>query len=304
MAPIWTVPPGMPRPARKSIGARPFLLCDELFVFSTISQFMKIIAIANQKGGVGKTTTAVNLSAALAEMGHSTLLIDLDPQANASSSLGNTPVGGQSIYQALLGQATVDSKVQASPYPNLSLIPGEIDLAGCEVEIARNANHLTRLRSALHDFRQRAPFKFAILDCPPSLGILMTNALAAADSVLVPLQCEYFAMEGLSKILNVIEQIRAAGHNPTLTVEGILLTMYDSRTNLSQQVAQDVRQTLDKKIFVYNSLIPRTVRLSEAPSHGKPIFAYDNSGIGSQSYRQLAQEFLSRQPEPSPAAMA
>lgn len=254
---------------------------------------MKIIAIANQKGGVGKTTTAVNLSASLAELGHATLLIDLDPQANASSSLGNTPVAGQSIYQPLLGKARLDDKIAATPYQNLSLIPGEIDLAGCEVEIARQENHLTRLRSLLHEYRSRAAFEYAVIDCPPSLGILMTNALAAADSILVPLQCEYFALEGLSKILSVIDQIRSAGYNPTLSIEGIVLTMYDARTNLSQQVAQDVRDHLKDSVF--KTLIPRTVRLSEAPSHGKPILAYDNSGIGSQSYRELAKEFVSRQ---------
>jgi chromosome partitioning protein len=254
---------------------------------------MKIIAIANQKGGVGKTTTAVNLSASLAELGHSTLLIDLDPQANASSSLGNTPVAGQSIYQPLLGQSSLDEKIAATPYANLSMIPGEIDLAGCEIEIARNENHLTRLRTLLHEYRSRAAFEFAILDCPPSLGILMTNALAAADTILVPLQCEYFALEGLSKILSVIDQIRTGGYNPSLAIEGILLTMYDARTNLSQQVAEDVRSHLKEKVFT--TLIPRTVRLSEAPSHGKPILAYDNSGIGSQSYRELAKEFILRQ---------
>lgn len=255
---------------------------------------MKIIAIANQKGGVGKTTTTVNLAASLAELGQPTLVIDLDPQANASSSLGNNPVAGQSIYQPLLNHSRIDEKIAPTPYPNLSLLPGELDLAGCEIEIARNPNHLTRLREILHEYRSRSPFRFVLLDCPPSLGILMTNALAAADTVLIPLQCEYFALEGLTKIMGVIEQIKGASHNPDLKIEGVLLTMYDARTNLSQQVAQDVRTHL--KDLVFTTLIPRTVRLSEAPSHGKPVLAYDNGGIGAQSYRQLAQELLSRQP--------
>lgn len=256
---------------------------------------MKIIAIANQKGGVGKTTTSVNLAAALAELGHPTLVIDLDPQANASSSLGNDPTPGQSIYHPLLNHSRIDEKIAPTPYPNLSLIPAELDLAGCEVEIARNPNHLTRLREILHEYRARSPFRFVLLDCPPSLGILMTNALAAADTVLVPLQCEYFALEGLTKIMGVIDHIRSSGHNPSVSIEGVLLTMYDSRTNLSQQVAQDVRTHLGDLVF--KTLIPRTVRLSEAPSHGKPVLAYDNSGIGSQSYRQLAKELVERQPQ-------
>jgi len=253
----------------------------------------KIIAVANQKGGVGKTTTAVNLAAALAEAGESTLLIDLDPQANATSALGVAPVAGKSIYGALLGQEKLTDQIVATAWPNLSLLPSEMDLAGCEIEIARQPEHLLRLRRILEEYRQGDTARFIILDCPPSLGILMTNALAATDTILIPLQCEYFALEGLSKIMHVIEQIRGASGNEQLCIEGIVLTMYDTRTNLSQHVVSDVRNHLGDMVF--KTIIPRSVRLGEAPSFGKPILQHDPSGVGADSYRQLAKELLQRQ---------
>jgi chromosome partitioning protein len=253
---------------------------------------MKIFAIANQKGGVGKTTTTVNLAAALAELGHKTLLIDLDPQANATSALGLAPTPQQSLYPAFLGERPLRELILSTTTPNLDVIPCEMDLAGCEVEIARRPEPLTALRDLFADFRNEASHRFVLLDCPPSLGILMTNALAAADAVIVPLQCEYFALEGLGKIINLVAQIRAT--NPQLfpTIGGVVLTMYDARTNLSQQVADDVRKHVPELAF--KTIIPRTVRLAEAPSHAKTILEYDSSGIGAQSYRQLAKEFVAR----------
>jgi len=254
---------------------------------------MRIIAVANQKGGVGKTTTAVNLAAALAELGKKTLLIDLDPQANATSGLGFSPDdSGASIYPALIGERPVQQQLRPTPYSNLSLIPSEIDLAGCEVEIAQLENPLARLRQVIDPLRHDPAFDFVVLDCPPSLGILMTSALAAADGLLIPVQCEFFALEGISKILGLIDKIKTQGLNPNLEVIGVLMTMYDARTRLSEQVLSDVKQHLPEKIF--ETIIPRTVRLAEAPSHGIPILTYDSAGIGSKSYRALAQELLVR----------
>ena len=258
----------------------------------------KIVAVANQKGGVGKTTTAVNLAACLAEAGHDVLLIDLDPQANASSAIGVEAVDGRSLYAALLEGEEGDplpALVQPTAYERLSVITAEQDLAGCEVELAPHDDKLHRLRRLLAGYLTRHPCDgYVLLDCPPSLGILMTNALAAADSILVPLQCEFLALDGLAKILRMIEKIKAASGNDRLALEGIVLTMYDSRTNLSQQVVSDVRGVLGDKVF--ETIIPRSVRLGEAPSFGQPIIAYDPNGIGAQSYRQLAKEFLGRQP--------
>jgi chromosome partitioning protein len=260
---------------------------------------MKIVAIANQKGGVGKTTTAVNLGAALAEKKLRVLLLDLDPQANATSALGMQEIEGGSIYDPLLGGTAITDKVLPTRIDNLFIIPADLDLAGAEVEIARMPDHLTRLASTLSVFRSDETFDLLLLDCPPSLGILMTNALAAADEIVTPIQCEYFALEGLVKIVRVVEQIRDSGANDRLQIGGIVMTMFDSRTNLSEQVVNEVRQHFGKR--VYNTVIPRTVRLSEAPSFGKSILEYDSNGVGAAAYRALAREFLKRHNLPTPA---
>lgn len=203
---------------------------------------MKIVAISNQKGGVGKTTTAVNLSACLDELGIPTLMIDLDPQANGTSALGVDPPAAASLYRPLLGEGCAADKIIPTRFPNLSIIPSELELAGVEIELARTDSHLTRLREVLNPLRRLDRFDFVILDCPPSLGVIMTSALAAADEVLVPLQCEYFGLEGLSRIVHVVDEIRQSGANPGLHIEGIVMTMYDARTNLAQQVMADVRE--------------------------------------------------------------
>ncbi|MDQ2867482.1 MAG: ParA family protein [Verrucomicrobiota bacterium] len=253
---------------------------------------MKIIAIANQKGGVGKTTTAVNLGAAIAERGQRTLIVDLDPQGNASSALGMQDFEGETLYEPLLGDASIVDKILPTRLENLFLIPADLDLAGAEVQIARMDDHLLRLANALKPLREDNAFDFVLLDCPPSLGILMTNALAAADEILTPIQCEYFALEGLVKIVRVVDQVRASGANPQVEIAGIVMTMFDSRTNLSAQVLLEVRTHFAEKI--YETVIPRTVRLSEAPSFGQTILEYDNAGTGARAYRSLADEFIRR----------
>src|SRR5437867_9109079 len=253
---------------------------------------MKIVAIANQKGGVGKTTTAVNLGVALAEKKLRVLLIDLDPQANATTALGRKDVEGESIYECLLAGASIAKKQLPTRLDQLFFIPADLDLAGAEVEIARMPDHLTRLARTLSNFRSDETFNLVLLDCPPSLGILMTNALAAADEILTPIQCEYFALEGLVKIVRVVEQVRDSGANNQLEIGGIVMTMFDSRTNLSAQVVAEVRQHFGER--VYRTVIPRTVRLSEAPSFGKSILEYDPHGVGAFAYRALAREFIKR----------
>ena len=258
---------------------------------------MKIIAIANQKGGVGKTTTAVNLGAALAELGHRILIIDLDPQANATSSFGLQAVEQTSLYEPLLGDASITERIFPTEREALFIVPADLDLAGAEVEIARMPNHLTRLAETLKPLRVDETFDFVFIDCPPSLGILMTNALAAADELLTPIQCEYFALEGLVKIVRLVEQVRDSGANKRLELGGIVMTMFDGRTNLSEQVVAEVRQHFGER--VYQTVIPRSVRLSEAPSFGKSILEYAPTGAAAQSYRALAREFIERHASPA-----
>ncbi len=254
---------------------------------------MRIIAIANQKGGVGKTTTSINLGACLGERGLRTLVLDLDPQANATSAVGLSPGDHESVYQSLIqGNSDMNRLCVQTKYPNLSIIPSDMDLAGCEIELARDDDHLIRLRRLLHDFRPQAPYDAMLMDCPPSLGVLMTSALASADEVIIPLQCEYFGLEGLSKIVRVLEQIKNSGANPGVEIEGIVMTMADTRTNLSQQVINDVRQHFNET--VYQTIIPRSVRLGEAPSFGQVITDYAPNSTGAHAYRSLADEFLDR----------
>ena len=265
----------------------------------------KVIALANQKGGVGKTTTAVNLAACLAKRKQNVLLIDLDPQANATSGLGLEKEEGASIYTALLGEADVRTLIKPTGTKRLHMIPSELDLAGCEVAIARMDNYLHCLKNALQPIIDQDEYDIILFDCPPSIGILFMNALYAADSVIIPMQAEYLALEGLSVIMNLIEQVRDAG-NPGLRIEGIVMTMCDLRTNLAQQVIDEVKKHFGDSI--YETLIPRSVRLSEAPSYGQPVIKYAPLSKGAMAYRALAKEVLTRQnkapaPEPEPSSI-
>jgi chromosome partitioning protein len=252
----------------------------------------RIVAIANQKGGVGKTTTAMNLAACLSRLGRRVLLLDLDPQANATSGLGLVQEDRGSLYPALVEGVPVMELIRSTHLPGLSIIRSHQELAGCEIELAQSGNHLVRLRQVLQPVREAGLFEYVLIDCPPSLGVLMTSSLAAADELLVPIQCEYFGLEGLSKIVNIVQQIRECGANPGLQLEGIVMTMFDSRANLGQQVVNDVRDYFAE--VVYETVIPRTVRLGEAPSFGKSIVEYDPSGKGAKAYVDLAAEFLRR----------
>jgi len=254
---------------------------------------VKVIAVANQKGGVGKTTTSLSLSAALAERGVRVLLADLDPQGNATSALGLGEIRNQSLYQALIGAKPVTELVTTTRLENLSAIPADLDLAGAEVEVARMDEHMLQLRKVLQPLKDQNAFDFLFLDCPPSLGILMSNALSAADEILVPIQCEYYALEGLGLLMQVTEQIRACGANPNLALCGLLMTMYDGRTSLNPAVVKEVREHFQEVAF--ETLIPRTVRFGEAPSHGRTILEHDPAGPGAAAYRALAEEFLARQ---------
>lgn len=257
---------------------------------------MRIVSISNQKGGVGKTTTAVNLAACLAQRGIRVLLIDLDPQANATSGLGLAQEDGGSLYSALVEGTDPRDAIRSTHLPNLSIIRSHQELAGCEIELAQSGNHLARLRDVLSPLRDSGHFDYAILDTPPSLGVLMTGALAAADELLVPIQCEYFGLEGLSKIFGIAQQIRDCGANPNLMLEGIVMTMFDGRANLANQVVNEVRNYFAEAI--YQTIIPRTVRLGEAPSFGKSIIEYEPTGKGAQAYGALADEFLARRAKP------
>ena len=251
-----------------------------------------VFAIANQKGGVGKTTTAVHLAAALADRKVPTLLIDLDPQANATSALGIPKEDGASILGAALGEEQLLDKVQQTRIKHLYVIPGETDLATLEVELPRRPNYLTQLRQLFQSLKDSPDYAAIVLDCPPSLGMISMNALGAADYLLVALQCEYLAMEGLGQILNVAGQLKKAGASTSLEVGGIVMTMYDVRTNLSQQVDAEVRKHFGDKVF--QSVIPRTVRLAEAPSFGQTIFEYDALSPGAQAYKNLGKEVAKR----------
>ncbi len=257
-------------------------------------QPMRIITIANQKGGVGKTTTAINLATALAAIGKRTLLIDLDPQGNASTGLGiEKDDRDVSSYDVLIEAASITEAATATAVPSLSIIPSTLDLLGLEMEISGAPGRAYRLRDALHFHQVDTPlFDFVLIDCPPSLNLLTINAMAAADSILVPLQCEFFALEGLSQLLQTVEQVRDT-LNPTLALHGIVLTMYDGRNNLAAQVVRDVRSYMGE--HVYETIIPRNVRVSEAPSFGKPVVLYDMKCPGSQAYIRLASEIIQRE---------
>jgi chromosome partitioning protein len=252
----------------------------------------KVIAVANQKGGVGKTTTTINLAACLAVLGQRVLLLDLDPQANATSGVGLEKTEGGSVYRPLMGEGKLADKIKTSAYERLAVIPSEVDLCGADIELARTDNHLQRLTLALQPIVADGEFDVVLIDCPPSLGILTLNAFVAADSVLVPLQCEYYALEGISMLNKIVTQLHDTGVNPKLAIFGIVMTMFDGRTKLSQQVVNEVREHFGATVF--ETVIPRTTRLAEAPSHGKPIIYYDKSGPGSAAYELVAQEALQR----------
>jgi chromosome partitioning protein len=252
----------------------------------------KVIAVANQKGGVGKTTTAVNLAACVAALGRRVLLFDLDPQANATSGVGLEKVEGASAYRVLLGEGSLLDKIQKTAFDHLEMVPSEVDLCGLDMELARSENHLQRVVQAMQPVVASGRFDVVLVDCPPSLGILTLNAFAAADGVLVPLQCEYYALEGISMLNRTMSQLHDTGVNLKLDLTGVVMTMYDGRTKLSQQVVDEVRQHFGDKVF--ETMIPRSTRLAEAPSFGKPIIHYDKYNAGAAAYELLAQEFLAR----------
>jgi chromosome partitioning protein len=261
----------------------------------------RVLALANQKGGVGKTTTAINLGTALAAIGEHVLIIDLDPQGNASTGLGiDRRSRRHSTYDVLIGEATLHDAVLPTAVPRLSIAPSTLDLSGLELEVSQERDRALRLRNALAPLRavgtmpRIGDFSYVLIDCPPSLNLLTVNAMAAADAILVPLQCEFFALEGLSQLLQTVETVKST-LNPDLVIHGIVLTMHDARNNLSNQVVADVRANSKEK--VYDTIIPRNVRVSEAPSYGKPVLVYDLKCVGSEAYLRLATEIIQREKE-------
>jgi chromosome partitioning protein len=257
----------------------------------------RMLAVANQKGGVGKTTTAINLGTALAAIGEEVLIVDLDPQGNASTGLGiDRRNRRHSTYDVLTGECQLRDAIIATAVPRLHLAPSTLDLSGLELEIGQERDRAFRLRNALAPLKtptpQAANFTYVLVDCPPSLNLLTVNAMVAAHAILVPLQCEFFALEGLSQLLKTVEQVREQ-LNPDLTIHGVVLTMYDARNNLSGQVVADVREFMGAK--VYDTIIPRNVRVSEAPSYGKPVLVYDLKCSGSEAYLRLATEVIQRE---------
>jgi chromosome partitioning protein len=267
------------------------------------SKAPRVLAVANQKGGVGKTTTAINLGTALAAIGEDVLIVDLDPQGNASTGLGLDRRNRRySTYDVLTGQATLRDAIVATAVPRLQIAPSTLDLSGLELEIGQARDRAFRLRSALSTLNaqegagdsaeDRTHFTYVLVDCPPSLNLLTINAMAAANAIVVPLQCEFFALEGLSQLLKTVESVRVQ-LNPQLTIHGIVLTMFDARNNLSSQVVADVREFMGAK--VYDTIVPRNVRVSEAPSYGKPVLVYDLKCSGSEAYLRLATEVIQRE---------
>ena len=251
----------------------------------------KIISVTNQKGGVGKTTSCVNLASYVANAGNKVLLIDMDPQGNACSSLGVEVEKGQtSVYEVLLSEATAAQAKYSSVQENLDVIPSNVDLAGAEVDLVYVENRENILKEALKELKDA--YDFIFIDCPPSLGLLTVNALTASDSIIIPIQCEYFALVGLGQLMNTVRLIKK--HlNPNIEIEGVLLTMKDNRSNLVSQVSAEIKKYFDQK--VYETYIPRNIRLAESPSHGKPILLYDNKSKGANAYKSLAEEFLRKQ---------
>ena len=262
---------------------------------STVPVRPRVLALANQKGGVGKTTTAINLGTALAAIGENVLIVDLDPQGNASTGLGiDRKSRRRSTYDVLTREANLRESIQETAVPRLHIVPSTMDLSGFELEIAQERDRAFRLRDALATLNtsEGEQYTYVLVDCPPSLNLVTVNAMAAANAILVPLQCEFFALEGLSQLLKTVEQVKTS-LNPGLTIHGIVLTMYDARNNLAGQVVADVRSFMGEK--VYQTMIPRNVRVSEAPSYGKPVLLYDLKCVGSQAYLRLASEIIQRE---------